>query len=122
MSQRQVSALLKSSALRTCLNNAPKYSTAQQRTRMADKNITFDPSTTARKAKEAKVYAREQYTGDMKFRSPNHASTTIKPTVDDAKTTDDKGHDASGIEMQRQEKHTEENYWETHKSNMQKEK
>jgi len=77
---------------------------------MADKNITFDPSITARKAKEAVVYSREQYTGDMKFRSPNHASTTIRPTLP-TMPDDNKGHEASGIEMQRQEKQTEDNYW-----------
>jgi len=127
MSQRQIATLLKSNALKTCLNNAPKYSTAHQRTQMADKNIAFDPSLTAQKRKEAVVYSREQYTGDMKFHSPNHASSTIKPTLDDIPTDAHKGHEAaagieSGIEIQRQEKHTEENYWENNKSNMHREK
>jgi len=77
---------------------------------MAEKNITLDPSSTAQKAKEATVFAREQYTGEIKNRTQSHSPSIIRPTPGEEEH--DKGFVTSGIEVQHQEKVTEDEYWE----------
>jgi len=116
MSHRQISAIFnQKKALANCFTNAAKYSTASQRTRNVDKNIAFDPSSSAQKAREATVFAREQYTGDIKNRTPEHSPSIIRPTLDEAES-DNKGANASGIEIQHQEIEAEEAYWDKMKT------
>uniref|UniRef100_A0A914W7K2 Uncharacterized protein n=1 Tax=Plectus sambesii TaxID=2011161 RepID=A0A914W7K2_9BILA len=129
MSHRQIATIFnQKKALANCFTNVAKYSTASQRTRNVDKNIAFDPSSSAQKAREATVFAREQYTGDIKNRSPVHSPSIIKPTLEEierdskganasaAETHHHDGTSPSGIETLQQENKAEEAYWEQMKT------